>query len=874
MRLFLASWTLRFLWILLTAVGLPAIASADARTPVSRLSAQDRAWISAHPIVRLGIDPAYGPYSFVDEQGQLKGIVPEMLSHIEKTLGIRFEVTSDLKWPELMVAARERRIDAIATMVKLPSRERDFVFSEIYLPTPLVVLTRVDAPQMRSIDALRDLRVALVEGYSSSEQTMEMVPDLAPYFVPTPNEGLSAVSRGTAEAYVGVIGVSSFSAARQGLTNLKVNAMFEPAGNGQRFGIRKDWPQLASLINHALANMPPDERTAIFARWLPIQADEITRLVPPSLVSRLFPWLLLFSTIVGLAYLSAVWWNRRLRNELSRRKAELERALSIASIGDWLFDVETQKITWSDELFRIAGRPPQTLDWPTLRSWIHPAYREMHDAHLAKLAASSPGEQLPPIVSRLLRPDGQSRWLEITSATDFDEKGKAVRHYGAAIDITQRMLAEEQIRHLAYFDALTGLPNRRLLVDRLEQAISNSGRSREYGALLMLDLDRFKDLNDTQGHGAGDQLLIEVAQRLKTQLRDGDTVSRLGGDEYVIIAEKLGTDISSAAIQADVIAEKCRAALEQPFKAGSEEAGHNCTTSIGITLFLGSETDLNSVLKQADVALYQAKNAGRNAIRFFNSAMQSAIEARIKTEAALRRGIKANELHLHYQPQVDCSGNRIGAEALLRWIPENAAPVPPSAFIPIAEDSGLILTIGRWVLETACNQLKAWESDPATRHLTIAINVSARQFHQATFVAQVLSAIERTGANPLLLKLELTESVVLERVDEVIDRMLQLKRIGIGFSLDDFGTGYSSLSYLKKLPLDQVKIDQSFVHDLTNDPNDAAIVRAILAIGQSLSLNVIAEGVETEAQRARLIEYGCPQFQGYLFSKPIAIEHW
>ena len=445
---------------------------------------------------------------------------------------------------------------------------------------------------------------------------------------------------------------------------------------------------------------------------------------------------------------------------------------------------------------------------------------------------------------------------------------------GLVRDISERKQSEEQIRNLAYFDPLTNLPNRRLLMDRLNQVMVGSQRNQKFGALLMLDLDHFKDLNDTQGHDMGDQLLIEVARRLQGCVREFDTVSRLGGDEYVVLAEDLGMDESTAALQAELIAEKVRSQLARTYSLGPQNIACHSTPSIGVTLFCGQAAGMDVLLKQADLALYQAKNAGRNAIRFYNPDMQSAINARIVMESALRKSMDHNELQLFYQPQVDSQGTRIGAEALLRWIPAGGESVPPIQFIPLAEETGLILPIGDWVLQTACAQLKLWAADPQTDALTLAINVSARQFLQPDFVEQVWDRVKQTGINPSRLKLELTESVVLDRIDEVVRKMQQLKALGIGFSLDDFGTGFSSLSYLKRLPLDQVKIDQSFVRDITHDPNDAAIVRAIIAMSHSLGLQVIAEGVETEAQRDFLHQNGCESFQGYLFGKPIPIADW
>lgn len=471
------------------------------------------------------------------------------------------------------------------------------------------------------------------------------------------------------------------------------------------------------------------------------------------------------------------------------------------------------------------------------------------------------------------RADGSSFPVEYWSHPIY-RNGRLEGAVVTFIDITERKQAEEQIRNLAYFDALTRLPNRRLLMDRLAHALVASKRSQKFGALMILDLDNFKILNDTQGHDVGDRLLIEVAQRLVASVRQEDTVSRLGGDEYVVMVEDLGKDETAAANEAGIVAEKISRALCEPYAVSGDGQLHHSTQSIGVTLFRGQELPIDVLLKQADVALYQAKGAGRNAIRFFNPAMQAAIDSRSAMEVALRNGLQQDELRLYYQPQVDLDGKLTGAEALLRWQPDNQAPVSPAHFIPLAEDTGLIIPIGLWVMQTACAQLKDWAESPRTRDLQISINVSARQFRQPDFVEQIRGCLERTGILPSLLKLELTESVVLENIDDVIDRMQQIKALGIMFSLDDFGTGFSSLSYLKRLPLDQVKIDQSFVRDITSDPNDDAIVRAILAMSRSLGIQVIAEGVETETQLDFLRSSGCVHFQGYLFGKPMPIKEW
>jgi len=459
------------------------------------------------------------------------------------------------------------------------------------------------------------------------------------------------------------------------------------------------------------------------------------------------------------------------------------------------------------------------------------------------------------------------KWLSITAVKGNDG---VVSHYvGSHIDISERKAAEEKIQHLAFYDTLTELPNRRLLLDRLQQALASSARSGRHGALLFIDLDNFKNLNDTLGHDIGDKLLQQVRQRLESCIREGDTVARLGGDEFVVMLLGLGGHALEAAAQTESIGEKILVALSQLYQL--DKYAYRCTASIGATLFNGNEQAKDELMKQSDIAMYQAKKAGRNALRFFDQQMQENVSARVSLESELHNAIEFQQFHLYYQIQVDSSHHPLGAEALIRWTHPVRGLVLPDQFIPLAEETGLILPIGLWVLETACVQIKAWQQEALTRDLVLAINVSAKQFHQADFVAQVQAAVQRQAINPRLLKLELTESVLLEKIEDAIATMNALTEIGVQFSLDDFGTGYSSLQYLKLLPLDQLKIDQSFVRDIGADGSDIAVVRAIIAMALSMNLEVIAEGVETEEQRRLLLKNGCTYCQGYLFGKPVPV---
>lgn len=461
-----------------------------------------------------------------------------------------------------------------------------------------------------------------------------------------------------------------------------------------------------------------------------------------------------------------------------------------------------------------------------------------------------------------------SAWLDVTAVGPTP--GKATHYVGAISDLSLRKAAEAKIQHLAFYDSITGLPNRRLFIDRLSHALAGIVRLQRNGALLFIDLDNFKALNDTYGHYQGDLLLVLVAKRLTECIREGDTLARLGGDEFVVMLQDLSDNLNEAAARAESKGERILSALRKPYQL--DDLTHHCSASLGITLFNSSNDSVDELLKRADMALYKAKNDGRNTLRFYDPTMQAVIRARAELEEDLRLGLEEKQFVLYYQPQVDELGRLMGVEALVRWQHPVRGMLLPAEFISLTEETGLIVPLGQWVLETACLQLRDWASQRATQHLTIAVNVSAIEFHRSNFVNDVLFTLDNTGAPACQLKLELTESLLVTDMEDIIAKMQSLKTRGVGFSLDDFGTGYSSLSYLKRLPLDQLKIDQSFLHEALTQPKDAAIVRAIVTLGQSLGMLVIAEGVETLAQRDFLRDEGCNNFQGYYFGRPAPVE--
>lgn len=566
--------------------------------------------------------------------------------------------------------------------------------------------------------------------------------------------------------------------------------------------------------------------------------------------------------VVGMAlstYISA----HRITMAAMRREIEKSQALlRSASDGIHVLDADGYIIEASDSFCSMLGYERDEIVGMHVTQW---------DAILSAQEISQKMGQLFAQPHRYLfetthrRKDGSLFEAEVSSYP-LRLNGKQVL-FNSSRDITQRKAAEERINHLAFHDQLTGLPNRRLLIDRLQHASVSVARRGRKGVLLYIDLDNFKTLNDTLGHVAGDSLLQLVAQRLVSSVWAHDSVARLGGDEFAIILEDLSNNGFEAATQTESICGRILAVLNQPYQLGDH--GYQCTVSIGATQFGDSLHAAEELLKQAEIAMYQAKKINRNMVRHFSPQMQDTIIARATMETELQKALVNHEFRLYYQVQIDSLGCPKGAEALVRWQHPAHGMVPPSRFITLAEETGLIIPIGKWILESACEQLKKWEFDDLTRNLVLSVNVSAIQFKQPDFVDQLSEIIRRTGIAPGLLELELTESLLLENIDEAIQTMGRLRKLGVRFSLDDFGTGYSSLQYLKRLPLNELKIDQSFVRDIAYNSSDRAIVSTIIAMAHSFGLEVIAEGVETEEQRQLLLDEGCTHFQGYLFSKPV-----
>jgi diguanylate cyclase (GGDEF)-like protein/PAS domain S-box-containing protein len=584
-------------------------------------------------------------------------------------------------------------------------------------------------------------------------------------------------------------------------------------------------------------------------------------------------WLLL--ALASVTVLLTVQRRRHALHEWSaqrqaERVADAERvdmALDGGGLGLWEWRLAGNHKSLDARAAAMIGYTvDQANDDPDWMQGVHPDDRELVGQSLARHLHG----QVPTFEAEYRQRHANGSWIWIHSRgkiVERDADGRPQRMLGTMQDIGARKLAEAEIAHLAFYDSLTNLPNRRLLHDRLTLAMTKSERTGRAGAVLFVDLDNFKNLNDTLGHDMGDRLLQQVASRLRDVTRESDTVARLGGDEFVIMLEDLDDIGGRAAEHAALVADKMLRALSAAYYLEGQEL--YSTPSIGIAVYGGQHQQVDELLKQADMAMYDAKAAGRHTYRFFAPLLKVTLDEQAALENDLRDAVQRDELVLHFQPIIDDCGRTICAEALVRWQHPGRGLVEPCQFIPAAERSGLILGIGQWVLAQACEQLAKWTRDGGGGNLQVAVNVSARQFRQDDFVDQVLRALERSGANPHHLKLELTESVLLHDVEEVISKMTILRSRGVSFALDDFGTGYSSLSYLQRLPLDELKIDRSFVQNMLGSHNAASIVCAILALADSLGMDVVAEGVETEAQHRFLAECGCHRYQGYLIGPPV-----
>lgn len=820
-----------------------------------------QAWAARE--VRVGTY-ANEPKLILDANGRLSGIFGDLLREIAHQEGWQLTPVP-CEWQRCLELARDGQLDLLPDVAW--SEERASYLSFHRTPA-LFSWSQLYSSRDLRLDSILDLRGKKIAVMRGSVQESHLHTLLESFGLPAElvlvdslEEGFRRTAAGEADAAVANQRFGDYHAERFTLRNTPI--MFQPARLffATRLGHNAD---LLTTIDHHLRQLqaqPNSPYYDILQRWgaRPPQLE-----IPTTLWVGLGALAVLFLLASGGALLlrrKVAEQTRHLLNSELRLNTILDSVEAYIYIKDpqFRYQYANRKVC---ELF---GRPRNEVIGQTDEAFFDSS-TVAQLRHNDRLVLEE-GERVQlEEVNRSL--DGKCEQAYLSVKLPLRRPDSSIYALcGISTDITEHKKNLEQIHQLAFYDPLTGLPNRRLLQERLQQALARHQRSHQEGALLFIDLDNFKNLNDTLGHAMGDQFLQQVAQRLRGQVRQEDTLARLGGDEFVLMIEGLLGSGSAALGEIETVASKLLASLAQPYELQGQL--HNSSASIGVTLFSDAQGTVEELLKRADLAMYQAKAAGRNAVRFFDPQLQAEVLARMQMENDLRQCLNDGRgLLLHYQPQVDRDGRLIGAEALVRWQHPQRGLIPPAEFIPLAESTELIFPLGRWILHEACRQLVAWQGHPLLGSLPLAVNVSARQLHRPDFADEVLAILAESGAEPGRLELELTESQLAQDVEAIILRMQELRGHGVSFSLDDFGTGYSSLGYLKRLPLSRLKIDRCFVRDILEDVNDAAIIRTIVALGQTLDLEVIAEGVENAEQRNALLQSGCQLFQGYLFATP------
>ena len=819
---------------------------------------------AAARLVRVGVyrNP---PKIFLTDDGRLSGILGELLDTIAQREHWTLKAVP-CQWTHCLVMLRNGRLDLMPDVAYNQQRAKTMNFGKVPALHSWSALYRNPRSHIMSIRDLKDKKVAVLDGSIQQSYLKNLITSFGIHgtkLVPVENldQGFKMAATGKVDAAVANNFYGSVEAPLWHLQGTPV--MFQPVGLFFAAPPGRD-TDLLSAIDGYLSRWEANSGSVYFRVITAWKQATRSRRIPATL------WWVLggLAAMLMLAIAAFLFQRRTVREKVRHlRVSENKLAVILDSIDAFIYIKDTRL------RYVYANRKVANFFGVPARQILGRRDNDLFDGKTARARLSSDQQvidqgQRVSFEEETRSPDGAIERSYLTVKQPLrDDRGDIYGLCSISTDFTDHRQNQEKINHLAFFDPLTNLPNRRLLQDRAQHALDNHARTGLDGALLFIDLDNFKVLNDTRGHAKGDQLLAKVGERLSGLVRRADTLARLGGDEFVLLMENLGKNDADPSRYVDRAAGKILRSFDEPFELG--HLSHKISASIGVAMFSDAGNSVEELFKRADMAMYEAKTCGRNRLKFFNHQMQASLAVRVLVEAELRDALDNDHFTLHYQAQVDTEGQLLGAEALVRWQHPTRGVLSPAEFVSVAESSGQITALGNWVFRSACRQQAEWAAKHGLNDLVVAVNVSARQFHQPTFVSDVLRILDETGADPRRIELELTESVLAEDIETLIGRMKSLKAKGIRFALDDFGTGYSSLNYLKRLPLDQLKIDRLFVRDLLTDPNDAVIVQIILSLGVSLGLNVIAEGVETPEQRDRLIAMGCHRLQGYLYGRPV-----
>jgi len=814
----------------------------------------ERAWLQAHPVIRVGVDRDFAPYEWIDAKGALVGLSADYIALVERRLGVKFDIVKDKPWAEIIEMAQRGELDMLSNANKTPERERYLIFTETYLNTPIIIVSDNNDGFVGSLDRLDGKRVTLERGYFIQELLMHDHPEIK--LVPADNvhDALNMVSSGKADAYLGDAASANYAVKREGMLNLSFSGDTHYKSL-HRMAATKANPELASLLDKALADIPQAEKEIIQNRWMSLKYE-------PGIKTET---VLLYASAALLVLTFIVGWNMRLRREIWQRKQVEEGQRMAASVfagtqeGILITDAQCNIIDTNPAFTSITGysRDEVLGKKPNLlKSGLHDAgfYQEMWQT------IDRQGYWRGEVWNRKKGGEVFAEWLTISAVTD--KRNKITHYIGASSDITQLKEHERKLELIAHYDPLTGVPNRILLADRMHLAFAQTRRDNCLMAVGYLDLDGFKPVNDRLGHEAGDQLLIEIAQRIKNALREGDTVARLGGDEFVFLL--LGLEK----------VEDCEITLHRLLKVISEPVvlrnqPVSVSASIGISIFPEDDTDPDTLLRHADQAMYQAKQQGKNCFHIYNLELDRQLHAHREALNRVEQALENEEFELYFQPKVDMQqGAVFGAEALIRWRHPERGLVMPDDFLPLLENHELAIRLDAWVIDKALQHMENWQSRGL--ELQISINITARSLQTDDFVLQLYYAFERYPATkPAYFELEILETQALSDLTLTSQVIKDCQSLGVQFALDDFGTGYSSLSYLKHLSVETLKIDQTFVRDMLEDDDDLAIVQGVIGLAESFRRQVIAEGVESIAHGIALLQMGCRHGQGYGIAKPM-----